>query len=407
MQSTAGGPPINIQHMDSVFGSGSWDDLRFETFDIADVHTYTFIFMEGGSGNAEGIKDFLADNLRCVEEWVASGGRLLLNAAPTSAGNIDFGFGGVLHLSGYNVDSVNIVAHPILSGPFQPVSNSFTGLSYFARSVIQEPVFDPIIPIIVDSTNSNRFVLAEKTYQNGLVVFGAMTPTDSHSLPVEAFNLLNNVLSYTAGIYRFRPCPAGTGFSPIAGVGTRLDTDCISSNDDRTEFVSLPFQFPWFGETRDSIYVSSNGLINMAPGDTSSYCCSARPFPNPNLNMYNANSQRISVAHEDLDPGGNNIGDIYTYVTIDLMAGSVTISWEEVEFFPSSGEVNAQATLFSNGEVHICWGTGNTIGNSLAAGIQGPDSNDVFPAVTFPTNVFSPIGIVSTYPTNLCACFLN
>ena len=86
---------------------------------------------------------------------------------------------------------------------------------------------------------------------------------------------------------------------------------------------------------------------------------------------------------------------------------SVTISWEIVEFYPSGGEVNAQATLFSDGEVHICWGTGETLGNNLAVGVQGPDArNDAFPAITFPTNVFTPDGIVSAYPTNLCACYL-
>ena len=65
----------------------------------------------------------------------------------------------------------------------------------------------------------------------------------------------------TKGPLAFKECPPGAEFSSIAGSGTRLDT--VSTFDDDTEDVALPFEFPWFGETRNSIRVSSNGLITM------------------------------------------------------------------------------------------------------------------------------------------------
>jgi hypothetical protein len=65
--------------------------------------------------------------------------------------------------------------------------------------------------------------------------------------------------------------------------------------------------------------------------------------------------------------------------------------------------VNVQAELFPNGSVNICWGSGNTAGNSIAAGLEDKGLGLYFPAVG---DTFSGSnGITNAWPTDYCICF--
>jgi hypothetical protein len=152
--------------------------------------------------------------------------------------------------------------------------------------------------------------------------------------------------------------------------------------------------------TVSQLIVSTNGQINIRSNDYFSNCCNADP-----IGAYG--KPRIAVAQEDLHPGTG--GDISTLVKTG--PDSIMVSWENVRFYYDRGSVNAQAELFANGAVNICYGEGNTAGNSFAAGIEGGGRNDPYwsgDAVAIPLpddEHFNSNGITSSWPTNKCYCF--
>ena len=73
--------------------------------------------------------------------------------------------------------------------------------------------------------------------------------------------------------------------------------------------------------------------------------------------------------------------------------------------------MNAQAELFANGAVNICYGAGR-IGNNFgfAAGIEGGGENDPYwtegrVAYPLPEPYFNSEGITRQWPANKCYCF--
>jgi hypothetical protein len=120
---------------------------------------------------------------------------------------------------------------------------------------------------------------------------------------------------------------------------------------------------------------------------------------------------RISVAHEDLDPANGNSGAILSQAFTTTTPNSIIISYEDVEFFPSGGYVNAQAELFDDGRVNICQGPMNTdansVRNSVAAGLEDESVSLTFPA---PLPGFSPVGVWSggvNDDASKCACYYS
>jgi hypothetical protein len=91
---------------------------------------------------------------------------------------------------------------------------------------------------------------------------------------------------------------------------------------------------------------------------------------------------------------------------------SIMVSWETFVFVNGIGAGNAQAELFADGAVNICYGSGTTaadFNNGFAAGIEG-GTNDPYwhgGAVAIPLNdqYFKSQGITSSWPTSECYCF--
>jgi hypothetical protein len=194
--------------------------------------------------------------------------------------------------------------------------------------------------------------------------------------------------------------PKGLVFKPIFGDGgTRLP---ISSSDDSTELVDLGFDFKWLGydTTVSQVRVSTNGQINIRSDDTDNNCCWVDP-----IGAYG--KPRIAVAQEDLNP--RTSGEIATLVKRGV--GSIVVSWENVSFYYDQGNVNAQAELFANGAVNICYGEGNMGGQRFSAGIEGGGGSDPYwngDAVVLPLSDdehFNSDGITSSWPTNKCYSF--
>jgi PKD repeat protein len=188
----------NTDHMNAVFGVGEWTQDFYETVDPVALFSADncFIFLEGSEQHTDEMETFLNANMEMIENWVASGGHLFMNAAPNEGDGMDFGFGGT-ELS-YPWFSSTVEAsdplHPIWAGPFSPTSTIMDGFSYGHASVTG----DDWDPILFDQFNPDQIIAAEKSWGAGIVVFGGMTMTDFHSPLTEAGNFRKNIISYLA-----------------------------------------------------------------------------------------------------------------------------------------------------------------------------------------------------------------
>ncbi|VAW06946.1 hypothetical protein MNBD_ALPHA01-2231, partial [hydrothermal vent metagenome] len=124
------GQSTNEAAMDTVFGIGNWNNMRYDqifppTFDAASFFSASteFMYLEGSASSISQLGSFLLLYSTYIDNWVSAGGRLFINAAPGGPNyDIDFGFGITLNYSG-NItesDNVNAVdpAHPIFNGPY-------------------------------------------------------------------------------------------------------------------------------------------------------------------------------------------------------------------------------------------------------------------------------------------------
>ena len=205
-------------------------------------------------------------------------------------------------------------------------------------------------------------------------------------------------------------CPAGLEFRPLATMSNSTNLT-FSDQNDATTNVTLPFLFNWLGGSRkvNEVIVSTNGQINL-DGST------AHNGGDPDrIREYLRDSSRdysgarIAVAQEDLQLGRN--GGVYT----KDQGTSFIISWEQVEL-SRNNPINAQAELFPDGRVYLCWGDmRGTSGDAIAAGLEDDEKGFFYP-VDHP--VFDKFGVMlpssssgtntrnsGDFPQGDCECF--
>jgi hypothetical protein len=149
----------------------------------------------------------LTANAAAIASWVNGGGRLLINAAPNTGGNINFGFGVTLNYNGGTSQddgptSTPNPSNPIFAGPVTPVSTSYTG-THFSHAYLT----GPLTPVIQDS--GGRTVFGTLVQGSGFVGFGGMTTDNFHSPKPQAHNLVENIIAYVSGsgIYQVPAIP--------------------------------------------------------------------------------------------------------------------------------------------------------------------------------------------------------
>jgi hypothetical protein len=220
LRSTVGAPwgqNTNETAMNMVFGNGNWADSRYETVNTASLFSAatSFIFMEGSDNNANELNAFLSGNAAAISSWVNGGGRLFVNAAPNEGGNINLGFGVTLVYPDYSSSAIAAGASPIFSGPFTPVTTSYTG-NYFSHAHVTGAGLQSIL---LDDTGD--IVLGEMGIGAGLGLFGGMTTTNWQSPSPDALDLRANIISYAANFQGTVPEPASLALLGIglAGLG--------------------------------------------------------------------------------------------------------------------------------------------------------------------------------------------
>ena len=112
---------------------------------------------------------------------------------------------------------------------------------------------------------------------------------------------------------------------------------------DGDEFVTInffdSFTYNWFGTQLSEINLSRYGFVSMG-------------------------REYIDFVYSaDLDP---TAGGSIKYLQ-KSSPSSLKISFEDVKWTGGNGFVQAQMELFENGDVLICYGTGDTAGNELTA----------------------------------------
>jgi hypothetical protein len=130
--------------------------------------------------------------------------------------------------------------------------------------------------------------------------------------------------------------PGGPEFNwiDIASYGTPLFL-----GDDDYETVTLPFIFPFYGENKTSMKISSNGYLTFG-SDGTDY--SNDPIPSPiDPNDF------IATFWDDLNPPAG--GAIYYYY--DAVNDRFIVEWQNVPHYSYGGPYTFEAILYPNGDI--------------------------------------------------------
>lgn len=158
--------------------------------------------------------------------------------------------------------------------------------------------------------------------------------------------------------------PAGSGFSvevgagealvPIAEQGIALDLD-----DDDFATVLLPFEFPYYGEGYERLYVHSDGNLSFRYPEWSS---TAR-----NYSRAVGGPPRIAPFFRDLDPSKGG------HVRVEVGSSQVVLGWDSVPLFTDFGigaPQTFQVTLDESGGIEFEYG-GITMADSIVGVFPG------------------------------------
>ncbi len=171
--------------------------------------------------------------------------------------------------------------------------------------------------------------------------------------------------------------------------------------DDSSWQYALPFAFPYYGEEYTTVWICSNGFVNLSGPDNT--------WSNNQSGLISAT--RIAPLWDDLR---TNFGD--TDIYIQTLADRVIIRWDAVTY---SGQqpCNFSCALFTDGTIRFEYGDGNqpltpTVGISKGDGehyllsdydgagsLDLADTHDMVQPVPLPDGLaLSPEGLVSGIP---------
>lgn len=159
--------------------------------------------------------------------------------------------------------------------------------------------------------------------------------------PPHPFDLANSSITITPEQDSFRVAvstfPEG---APLPEEGTPLDLE-----DDDFKLVELPFEFPYYGSSHDSLFVNSDGNLTFVYPEASS-----RPR---NYSRAAYGPARIAPLFRDLDPsrGGS--------VRVAATSEALTVAWHAVPLFtegPVGDPQTFQVTIHRDGGIEFRYG---------------------------------------------------
>jgi hypothetical protein len=110
--------------------------------------------------------------------------------------------------------------------------------------------------------------------------------------------------------------------------------------DDDTRQITLPFAFPFYGQTYSTVFVNADGNLTFGSGDVSS--------ADRNASRLLAGAPRIAALYSDLDPAK---GGVVSWHADD--AQTVTISWSGVPAWAGQVGNTVHVKLTAAGDVTV------------------------------------------------------
>ena len=151
-----------------------------------------------------------------------------------------------------------------------------------------------------------------------------------------------------------------------------LMTSLNLGDDQVSDRISLGFAFEFFGETYDSVEVSSNGFLSFGDLGRNSRCCNGRPLDGGNVPLLS-----IFGLWTDLIP--NYQGGDVRYATITNPDGTreFILQWNAVSEY-INGQLNTfEIRLRENGDIYLNYGDVSIVQHNVSIGLTGADSSQI------------------------------
>ncbi len=136
-------------------------------------------------------------------------------------------------------------------------------------------------------------------------------------------------------------------------------TTPLNLGDDNAVQLDLGFDFPYWGQTFSTAWVSSNGTISFST--SSNLCCNGMPLEQAPRNT-------IYGFWTDLISGGN------PYYRRDN--GSFLVGWYGTNEYGSANQQTFEVNLFSSGDIQFNFGNLGLQWHTATVGITGPEAGD-------------------------------
>jgi uncharacterized protein (TIGR03437 family) len=157
--------------------------------------------------------------------------------------------------------------------------------------------------------------------------------------PYNAFDLDQHTVTFTpaAGGYRFET-GSGTYDQAAAAAGTFL----ADLGDDDSRETSLPFSFPFFGDSYRAVFVNSDGNLTFGQPDSG--------HGDRSLGRMTSGPPRIAPLFRDLNPTQSLQG-----VFVLSEASRVVVTWAAVPDYDGTYPQTFQVRLYPNGRVEFAY----------------------------------------------------
>jgi hypothetical protein len=170
--------------------------------------------------------------------------------------------------------------------------------------------------------------------------------------------------------------------TPIQDVRDEGGTPLTLYDDGVSQLISLPFDFYFYGNLYDSLYISQNGFISFT--NNANGCCSGNPLPyftewteqNAQSYQYFSLNNSIFAMWSDL-ADFNNPGNPYYKAT----GNSFTAGWYNVDELGTANKFTFEISLFSDSSFSINYGAFNyagATGRTFTSGYQGDQAGEFY-----------------------------
>jgi hypothetical protein len=172
------------------------------------------------------------------------------------------------------------------------------------------------------------------------------------------FDLRAMSLAFTPsqGKTRYRVGRNASVIEPMLG-------DVVRLGDDDTLEIILPFEFPFYGNRIERLYLNSDGNLTFLNGDKAS--------TERSLQRFLSGPPRIALFFADLDPSQGGT------VRVAKLPERVVVTWEAVPEFDETNQSTFQAVLEKEGRILLRYGESIDAETAVVGISPGNDPRDI------------------------------